>query len=108
MEDQDLISLSETSFNNASNSTFFNFTLNQTFVRNLLENHLFGQINRKESVAYGLVVLYIPAFIAGLLGNGFLTVVILSKKRLRNLTNLFLCNLAVADLSGKLTYRNIM
>lgn len=104
MENQDIFSFPEDSLNSTSNTSFFNFTLNQTFVRNLLENHLLRQINRKESVAYGLVVLYIPAFIAGLLGNSFLTVVILSKKRLRNLTNLFLCNLAVADLSGKLIF----
>ncbi|XP_045158873.1 QRFP-like peptide receptor isoform X2 [Mercenaria mercenaria] len=99
MEFQDIISAAETGFSNFSNSSTLNFTLNQTLVRDLLEDHLLAHVNLKESVAYGLVILYIPAFIAGLLGNGFLTMIILSKKRLRNLTNLFLCNLAVADLS---------
>lgn len=101
MEYQDFISMSDIKFENSSNSTVFNFTMNQTIVRDLLENHLLGHFKREESVAFGLVVLYIPAFLAGLLGNGFLTVIILSKQRLRNITNLFLCNLTIADLSGK-------
>lgn len=101
MEFQDVMTMQFANFFNNSNSSAFNFTLNQTLLKNMLKDHLLGNINKKESVAVGLVVLYIPALIAGLLGNGFLTVVILSKRRLRNLTNIFLCNLAVADLSGK-------
>lgn len=103
MEFQDILTMQFANIFNNSNSSAYNFTLNQTLFKNMLKDHLLGNIHQKESVAIGLVVLYIPAFIAGLLGNGFLTVVILSKRRLRNLTNIFLCNLAIADLSGKLS-----
>lgn len=75
-----------------------NGTLNETFVRNLMHDHLY----RENSFVIGLLVyLYIPVFLAGLIGNGLLMLIILSKRRLRNGTNLFLCNLAFADLCGE-------
>lgn len=83
------------------NETYSNDTLNHTVLRTLIENHLLGHFELESSVAYVLVVLYIPAFLVGLLGNGILTLIIVSKRHLRNLTNLFLCNLALADLSGE-------
>lgn len=76
-----------------------NGTLNDTLLRALLESHLLENI-KSDNVALGLVILYIPAFLAGIVGNGLLTLVILARRRFRNITNLLLCNLAVADLSG--------
>lgn len=102
MEFKDILTIPTTSFVNFSNSSTNNFTLNQTMLRNMIEDTLLGNIYRKKSIAFGLVVLYVPAFLFGFFGNGCLTAVILSKRRLWNLTNLFLCNLAIADLSGKL------
>lgn len=85
-----------------SNSSFpFNATLNETLLRILLESHI-GKIKSKDSVTIGLVMLYVPTFLAGIIGNALLAVVILTRRRHRNMTNLFLCNLAVADLSGKI------
>lgn len=75
-----------------------NTSLNATVVRNIVKDHLNENGN---SVHFGLVLLYIPAFIVGLLGNIFLAAIIFRWKSLQNATNLCLCNLAIADLSGK-------
>lgn len=48
-----------------------------------------------------LVTLYVPVFIVGILGNGLLAFLVLSKSHLRNVTNIFLLNMAIADLSGR-------
>ena len=82
-----------------SNDTF-NGTLNETLLRALLEDHFLNHKDENESVALGLVILYVPTFLAGIIGNGLLAVVILARRRFRNVTNFLLCNLAVADISG--------
>lgn len=82
--------------NNVNNS---NGTLNNTMLRAMLENHFLGKNKSASTVAIGLVILYVPVFLAGIIGNGLLTLVIIARRRFRNITNLFLCNLAVADLS---------
>jgi len=75
-----------------------NKTLNDTLVRDLLHDHFL----KENTFGIGLLVyLYIPVFLAGLIGNGLLILIILSRRRLRNGTNLFLSNLAFADLFGK-------
>jgi hypothetical protein len=82
------------------NETIFNFTLNDTFLRNLLEQHLIGQTGINDHVTLILVVLYVPVFLGGFIGNGLLTLVICARRRFRNITHLLMCNLACADLSG--------
>ena len=77
---------------------FGNTSLNSTSVRNIVKDHL---NENEKSVQIGLVILYIPAFIVGLLGNICLAAIIVRCKSLQNAINLCLCNLAVADLSGK-------
>jgi hypothetical protein len=75
-------------------------TLNDTFLRTFLEQHLAGQTGLNNHVTLVLVVLYVPLFFGGLIGNGLLTLVICARKRFRNITYLLLCSLACADLSG--------
>jgi hypothetical protein len=82
------------------NETIYNFTLNDTFLRTLLEQHLYGQTGINDHVTLVLVVLYVPVFLGGFIGNGLLTLVICARRRFRNITHLLLCNLACADLSG--------
>ena len=83
-----------------SNSSL-NVTLNETFLRSLLEDHFLHQRDQTESIALGLVILYVPTFLAGMIGNSLLAIVILARRRFRNVTNFLLCNLAISDLSGK-------
>lgn len=75
-------------------------TLNETFLRSLFESHILGPAARSDILTFGLVVLYVPTFLSGLIGNGLLCLIILSRRRFRNITNLFLCNLTIADLAG--------
>jgi hypothetical protein len=81
-------------------NTTFNGTLNETLLRALLEDHFLDHKDKDESVALGLVILYVPTFLAGFVGNSLLAIVILARRRFRNVTNFLLCNLAMADLSG--------
>lgn len=98
MDITDLVISTENSYLTYVNSSVDNKTLNDTLVRDFMQNHLFGE----NTFGIGLLVyLYIPVFLAGFIGNGLLMLIILSKPRLRNGTNLFLCNLAFADLCGK-------
>ncbi|XP_060596397.1 QRFP-like peptide receptor isoform X1 [Ruditapes philippinarum] len=80
-------------------NTSFNGTLNETLLRALLEDHFLDHKDKDESVALGLVILYVPTFLAGFVGNSLLAIVILARRRFRNVTNFLLCNLAMADLS---------
>ena len=86
---------------NYSLSNSSNLTLNETILRALLEDNFLHQSLQNESIALGLVILYAPTFLAGMIGNGLLAIVILARRRFRNVTNFLLCNLAMADLSGK-------
>ena len=49
-----------------------------------------------------LFVLYVPMFLLGFFGNIVITLLVLTNEQLRNSTNLYLCNMAVTDLSGKI------
>ncbi len=48
-----------------------------------------------------LIVLYIPVFVLALLGNTLVVLVILPNQHMRSLTNCFIVNLGLADLTGK-------
>ena len=74
-----------------------NGTLNRTAVKDLLHDHLFAL----SFDHIGLVIIYVLMFLIGLLGNGFLSVTLFCRRRFRNITNFFLCNLAIADLAGR-------
>jgi hypothetical protein len=78
---------------------FSNTSLNATFVSKIVKDHLLKE--EDNSVHFGLILLYIPTFLMGLLGNIFLATIIVRRKSLQNATNICLCNLAFADLSGK-------
>ena len=47
-----------------------------------------------------LVTLYIPVFLMAFFGNVMVLFVVLPNRHMRNVTNFFLVNLAVADLTG--------
>ncbi len=51
-----------------------------------------------------LIVLYIPVFVLALLGNALVVLVILPNQHMRSLTNCFIVNLGLADLTGKVLY----
>ena len=89
--------MNETVFND---SNYVNESLNDSILWDILNENFLASTDSFDSASVALVVLYVPVFIFGILGNGFLTVIILTKKQLRNLTNLFLCSLAAADLAG--------
>ena len=78
------------------------YSLNETVVKDILNDHVFKTSTVLDPMSVCLVVLYIPVFIVGILGNGVLTVLITCRSQLRNITNIFLCNLAIADLAGKI------
>lgn len=48
-----------------------------------------------------LMVCYVPVFLTALLGNLLVLIIIYLNRRLQNVTNYFLTNLAVADILGK-------
>lgn len=78
-----------------------NETLNHTQMRNMVQDHILDTQGFPDRGSILLVVLYVPAFCAGFIGNGLLAYIVTTHRRLRNSTNLFLCNLAVADLCGR-------
>ena len=75
----------------------FNISLNKSILKGLLNDHF---TNSSDDYLV-FVILYIPAFIVGLFGNGLLALIVICKRRCRSMTNYFLCNLAFADLAGE-------
>lgn len=67
-----------------------NFTMYETSAIPLVKQPAY--LIAVYSVAYGLV------FLAGLIGNGFVIAVIYKDPSMRNVTNYFILNLAVADI----------
>lgn len=102
----DTAGLPETVFANLQKYQLTNATtnssLNATFVRGMVEDHLLDSKQKEHKITIGLVILYIPTFLAGIFGNSFLAYIIISKRSLQNATNILLCSLAFADLSGKI------
>ncbi|XP_046374245.1 QRFP-like peptide receptor [Haliotis rufescens] len=46
-----------------------------------------------------LIVLYVPVLIIGLIGNVCMVIIVFTSTRLRSMTNLYLCNMAAADMA---------
>ena len=61
-------------------------------------NNLFSYTDPKTIL---LICLYVPIFICALVGNISVLMVILLNRHMRNITNCFIVNLAIADLLGK-------
>ena len=91
--------MNETVFNYSNN---LNASLNESILWDIVNDHFLSSSDGYDSATLVLVALYVPVFLLGILGNGFLTVIILTRQQLRNVTNLFLCSLAVADLAGEI------
>lgn len=89
--------MNTTGLNESANG---NQSLNESEMREIINEHFSGLVDEYESVSHILVGLYVPVFFMGILGNGSLTVIILTRRQLRNVTNLFLCSVAAADLAG--------
>ena len=97
-----LPSVNQTSLYNVSdrnNLTQFNLTLNISILRDILQSHFFDTEIDDKTIA--LVAIYIPIFLLGILGNGAVLFIICCNRRLRNITNLLLWNLALTDIAGK-------
>ena len=78
--------------------------LNETQVKDIFDDHVSKSSTVFDILSICLIVVYIPVFLIGLFGNGLLAVLIVFRKQLRNMTNVFLCNLAIADLAGRFQF----
>lgn len=65
----------------------------EDFKREALRHH--------EPTTVILLTLYIPVFLMAFVGNIMVLFVVLPHRHMRNVTNFFLVNLAVADLTGR-------
>ena len=74
-------------------------TLNISVLRNILYDHFFDTTIEIEVII--LAAIYVPIFLLGILGNGLILWIICSHPQLRNITNLFLWNVALTDIAGK-------
>ena len=77
------------------NTTLFNFTNALDILRQFKVN--VSTINDREAVV--LASLYIPTFLMSLFGNALTLYIILARAELRKVKNIYLANLAVADLA---------
>ena len=97
-----LPSVNQTNVFNVSdrnNLTQFNLTLNISILRDIIKSHFFDTEIDDKTIA--LVAIYIPIFLLGILGNGAVLFIVSYNRRLRNITNLFLWNLALTDIAGE-------
>ena len=84
-------------------SEALNSSLNASVIRGIINDHFQRFTYENETVSLILVGLYVPVLFLGIFGNVFLALIILTKSPLRNVTNLFLCSVALADLTGEST-----
>ena len=84
-------------------SKAFKSSLNASVIRGIINDHFQRFTYENETVSLILVGLYVPVLFLGIFGNVFLALIILTKSPLRNVTNLFLCSVALADLTGERT-----
>ena len=66
----------------------------------LYENFKSTLYKHKEVGTVILVILYVPVFLMAFIGNLMVLLVVLPNRHMRNVTNFFIVNLAVADLTG--------
>ena len=55
----------------------------------------------QEGKTVALICLYVPIFIIAFFGNLLVLLVVIPNRHMRNMTNCFIVNLAIADLLGK-------
>ena len=84
-----------------NNFTQLNLTgsLNISTLRDILQSHFFNTKIDDKTIVF--VAIYVPIFLLGILGNGAVLFIIGRNRYLRNITNLFLWNLALTDIAGK-------
>ncbi|XP_071169342.1 QRFP-like peptide receptor [Mytilus edulis] len=71
--------------------------MNETTILELYRSlQIFDTYFQEESIV--LTALYVPVFLLGFLGNFIVIILVLTNQQLRNSTNLYLCNMAAADL----------
>ena len=75
--------------------------MSPVLVRGLMEEFRRSMYGYQRAGSIALLAVYVPAFLVALLGNVFVLVIVLSNKHMRNVTNYFIVNLAVADLLGE-------
>ena len=73
-----------------------------TVYTKLLEEFRSKQYKHREVGTVVLAVLYVPVFPVAFFGNLMVLLVVLPNRHMRNVTNFFIVNLAVADLTGNL------
>lgn len=81
---------------------------NVSFPENLTNNLdisgydvLFHEIGALE---IALTSLYVPLFVSAFFGNLSILILVASIRYLRHTTNIYLCNMAIADLLGKFAF----
>ncbi len=75
-------------------------THNEKLYRHLVEEFRHSNYLYRRPETVGLIVLYVPVFLLAILGNMVVLLVVISIKHMRSVTNFFIANLAVADLTG--------
>ena len=80
--------------------------LDQRELRETLKEFRNNLLSYTDTRTIVLICLYIPTFMTALIGNILVLLVVLPNRHMRNVTNCFIVNLAVADLLGE--YRSIL
>ena len=91
------------STNSTVNSTVRLQILNNTLLKSILNDH-FGSAEIVKLEIKIIVILYVVVFLLGFFGNGVLIIIIITIRKTTSVTNLLFCNMAVADLWGKLKH----
>ncbi len=74
---------------------------NEKLYHHLVEEFRHSNFLYRRPETVGLIVLYVPVFLLALVGNMVVLLVVISMKHMRSVTNFFIANLAVSDLTGK-------
>ncbi len=93
------IEISDISLGGSSNLTRLLSNHDDSY-RQLLDEFHRAHHLQKDVKTVILIVLYVPVFVLALLGNALVVLVILPNQHMRSLTNCFIVNLGLADLTG--------
>ena len=80
------------------NSNFSRYNFSEATALELIREFTHKQYTLKQPTTIALICLYIPVFFLSLLGNGLVIFVVIRNQHMRRVKNLFLLNLALADL----------
>ncbi len=75
-------------------------THNERLYQLLVEEFRHSNFLYRNPETVGLIVLYVPVFLLALLGNTVVLLFVISMKHMRSVTNFFIANLAISDLTG--------